>query len=155
LRAAQRKLYNNSVSLQHQTIVLGYSLIFDSNIKYYVRFSSHYLQLTNSFLESNYTSISVTRRSLHRRSSAGSRGQRNLPGYTFKMDGGYSSGAGSDRHSSHESEDIMSMFFDFGSPAPGSTASFDSSMAGQSQTQEPVQRGGIRVSLACVPVSSL
>jgi hypothetical protein len=71
------------------------------------------------------------------------------------MDGGYSSGAGSDRHSSHENDDIMSMFFDFGSPASGSTTSFDSSTAGQSQNQEPVQRGGVRVSLACVPVSSL
>jgi hypothetical protein len=47
----------------------------------------------------------------------------------------------------------MSMFFDFGPPAPGLTRSLDSPMAGQSQNQEPIQRGGVRVSLACVPVS--
>jgi hypothetical protein len=46
----------------------------------------------------------------------------------------------------------MSMYFDFGST--GSTPSHDSS-SGQSQSQEPVQKSGVRVSLACVPVSPL
>lgn len=48
----------------------------------------------------------------------------------------------------------MSMFFDFGSPGQGSTGSLESSTAGKSQGQESAQRGGVRVSLACVPVSS-
>jgi len=48
----------------------------------------------------------------------------------------------------------MSMFFDFGSPAQGLTESLESSMAGKSQGQESAQRGGVRVSLACVPCRS-
>ena len=49
----------------------------------------------------------------------------------------------------------MNMFFDFGSTTQGSTGSFETSATGQGQGQDLVQRGGVRVSLACVPVSVL
>jgi hypothetical protein len=48
----------------------------------------------------------------------------------------------------------MSMFFDFGSTTQDSMGSLDSLTTAQSQSQESAQRGGVRVSLACVPCRS-
>jgi hypothetical protein len=55
--------------------------------------------------------------------------------------------------SPRDNEDDSSMFFDFGISAPARAEK--PQHVANSQTQEPVQRGGIRVSLACVPVSRL
>lgn len=63
---------------------------------------------------------------------------------------GITIGAGSGKHSPRDNEENMSMFFDFGTSGENLAMS-EASSGGQGQ--EPVQRGGIRVSLACVPVS--
>ncbi|KAL5314584.1 hypothetical protein ACEPPN_017225 [Leptodophora sp. 'Broadleaf-Isolate-01'] len=52
----------------------------------------------------------------------------------------------------NDTEDALSMFFDFGSPAQDSLEAMQTSSARQSQ--EPPPRGGIRVSLACIPCRS-
>lgn len=53
--------------------------------------------------------------------------------------------------SPRDNEDNPSMFFDFAVSAPAIAENLQTSS--KIKTQEPVQRGGIRVSLACVPVS--
>jgi hypothetical protein len=56
----------------------------------------------------------------------------------------------SSRPSPRDGEENMSMFFDFGSPTQ-EPRPFQTSNTTQSQEAAP--RGGIRVSLACIPVS--
>ncbi|KAL2063745.1 hypothetical protein VTL71DRAFT_5550 [Oculimacula yallundae] len=63
-----------------------------------------------------------------------------------------SSGTTGAGNPSNATEDALSMFFDFGSPTQDSLEV--SQMSSARQSQEPPQRGGIRVSLACVPCRS-
>lgn len=55
--------------------------------------------------------------------------------------------------SPRDNEDNLSMFFNFGTPAQESVEFIQSSL--NERSEQLVQRGGIRVSLACIPVSRL
>ncbi|KUJ24551.1 uncharacterized protein LY89DRAFT_679662 [Mollisia scopiformis] len=60
----------------------------------------------------------------------------------------------SGRPSPRDNADNLSMFFDFGTPNQNQNPSDSMRVLSIGQGQEPVQRGGIRVSLACVPCRS-
>jgi hypothetical protein len=150
----RNEIYTRAVfAFSTRPILLKCSLTFKNKCNHHIWFLKNCLRLTKSFLES--ISLIHLGYSQGLQSKTASSGRKHSPISRLNMEGGNSSGTGSERYSSHESEDIMSMFFDFSSPAPGSTRTLDLSTVGQSQNQEIIQRGGVRVSLACVPVSFL
>jgi len=65
-------------------------------------------------------------------------------------------GTGSSRPSPRNGEENISMYFDFGHPPQDGQTTFQAMQSSSSQDgHEPTPRGGgIRVSLACIPVSS-